>query len=709
MAEKVLYREWRPLNFDQVVGQEHVVSALRQAAINDDINHAYLFSGTRGTGKTSLAKIFARAINCPNMSSDGNPCNKCDICKDAINGTLLDVIEMDAASNNSVDNIRKITNEVQFLPARTKYKVYIIDEVHMLSQSAFNALLKTLEEPPSHVVFILATTEPQRIPATILSRCQRFDFKRIGAKDMHERLRLIADEINLDITDEALMTIISSSDGALRDAISLLDQARTVYPEETIERDDILALTGVVSDEFINTVVTSLVEGDVDTLIKSIDYLLMQGGDLSRFTAVLSKYYRDLLVYKTTSNPAEVLNVPQKRLNEFSELANYYSSKDIIANISRLASLEQDLKYALSPRITLEVALIELLEETRIDTREKQPESKKASKQTKVETQPEVKQASRKPSTEEIEKINQVSSGKTQAEPKDTKLKTTKTSKTKLTQPKTNEISSIPEEIDTKESKSTKASAETETKTEADDGFFDLSAALAKTDNNKASKASASTESAATETAATDEDIDADETADEDELDTEAEASSTEETPKVEATAETSESEETAKAKDNDEEESTAEANESEESAEDNLKEEATETEDEDAETADYPEVDVDKIFNDFIKALNAEDPLASLLLNPVEHYQDGGKFVLDFAKDQENIYAKIVENKNKLSLQEVLNKVNPDTNLRLEIRFAGDKPQKQSKSNEPEWVNRMRKVAGQLNVPIETEKDERK
>ena len=702
MAEKVLYREWRPLNFDQVVGQEHVVSALRQAAINDDINHAYLFSGTRGTGKTSLAKIFARAINCPNMSSDGNPCNECDICKDAINGTLLDIIEMDAASNNSVDNIRKITNEVQFLPARTKYKVYIIDEVHMLSQSAFNALLKTLEEPPSHVVFILATTEPQRIPATILSRCQRFDFKRIGAKDMHERLRLIADEIDLDITDEALMTIISSSDGALRDAISLLDQARTVYPDETIERDDILALTGVVSDEFINTVVTSLVEGDVDTLIKSIDYLLMQGGDLSRFTAVLSKYYRDLLVYKTTTNPAEVLNVPQKRLAEFSKLANYYSSKDIIANISRLASLEQDLKYALSPRITLEVALIELLEETRIDTREKQPESKKITKQTKVESQPEVKQASRKPSTEEIEKINQISSGETQAEPQDTKLKTTKTSKTKLTQPKTNEISSIPEEIDTKESKSTKASAETETKTEADDGFFDLSAALAKADNgnNEASKASVSAE-----TAVADEAVDADETAEEDETETEEEAASSEETPEAEDTAETSEPEETA----SDAEESTAEANESEESAEDKDKGEATETEDKDTEAADFPEVDVDKIFNDFIKALNAEDPLASLLLNPVEHYQEGGKFVLDFAKDQENIYAKIVENKNKLSLQEVLNKVSPETNLRLEIRFAGDKPQKQSKSNEPEWVNRMRKVAGQLNVPIETEKDERK
>lgn len=362
MSDKVLYRAWRPLDFDQVVGQEHVVSALRQAAINKSIAHAYLFSGTRGTGKTSLAKIFARAINCPNISAEGNPCNNCDICQDAIKGTLLDIIEMDAASNNSVDDIRKITDEVLFLPTVAKYKVYIIDEVHMLSTAAFNALLKTLEEPPAHAVFILATTDPQRIPATILSRCQRYDFKRIKALDMHDHLALIAKDNNINISEDGLLTIINFSEGALRDAISLLDQSRSIYSDKVITRDDILNMVGVVSDEFLEEIIYNLVSGNVDELMLSIDKLIVEGGDISRFTSSLAQYLRNLLVYKTSRAPEKILQVNTRTLETLGKLAKVYSTQNLIEDIAFIANLQQELKYSENPRITLEVALIQLLQ-----------------------------------------------------------------------------------------------------------------------------------------------------------------------------------------------------------------------------------------------------------------------------------------------------------------------------------------------------------
>ena len=236
MSYLALYREWRPKTFDEVVEQKQAVYALRQSVINRQIGHAYLFSGTRGTGKTTLAKIFSRAINCLSPQ-EGNPCNECELCRAILAGSLMDVIEMDAASNNSVDNIRRICDEVVFMPSQAKYKVYIIDEVHMLSTGAFNALLKTLEEPPAHAVFILATTEPHRLPATILSRCQRYEFRRIPQEGIAARLSEIALSDHISIAKPALDAIAVFADGAMRDAISLLDQAKSSIAG-TIERED---------------------------------------------------------------------------------------------------------------------------------------------------------------------------------------------------------------------------------------------------------------------------------------------------------------------------------------------------------------------------------------------------------------------------------------------------------------------------------------
>lgn len=380
MAKRVLYREWRPANFDEVVGQEHVVHALRQSVQSGEIAHAYLFSGTRGTGKTSLAKIYARAINCLQPSAEGNPCNECEICRGCLSGNLLDVIEMDAASNNSVDNIRRITDEVLFMPTLAKYKVYIIDEVHMLSTAAFNALLKTLEEPPSHAVFILATTDPQRIPATILSRCQRYDFKRIAPELMFDRLALIARENQIQIDEDGLRAIVARSEGALRDAISLLDQSRSVY-SGAISREEILAMTGVVNDEFMERIVRALVLGDADQLLAGVDRLVMEGGDLLRFTTSLASYFRDLLVCKTTRQPETLLQLPRKTLETLKELAPLYPQAALIRQITHLSSLQQEMKQSANPRIALEVGLIQLLDSTKITARDRESMSQGPSRE----------------------------------------------------------------------------------------------------------------------------------------------------------------------------------------------------------------------------------------------------------------------------------------------------------------------------------------
>ncbi|HQA57033.1 MAG TPA: DNA polymerase III subunit gamma/tau, partial [Acetivibrio sp.] len=272
MAYLALYRKWRPLVFEDVVEQEHVVKTLRNSINTGRIAHAYLFSGTRGTGKTTMAKIFSRAVNCLNPK-DGDPCNECEICKGILNGSLLDVIEIDAASNNGVDNVRELRDEVVYTPSKAKYKVYIIDEVHMLSTGAFNALLKTLEEPPSHVIFILATTEPHKLPATILSRCQRFDFRRISVDSIAKRIEYIAGESGVDIKEDASRLIAKLSDGALRDAISILDQCISLGNKE-LTYEDVLKVVGLVTDTFIVEVVDNIKNQDVGKVLEAVNRLV---------------------------------------------------------------------------------------------------------------------------------------------------------------------------------------------------------------------------------------------------------------------------------------------------------------------------------------------------------------------------------------------------------------------------------------------------
>mgnify|MGYP000798375883 FL=1 len=272
MGYTALYRKFRPQTFSEMVGQEHITRTLRNQIIANRVGHAYLFNGVRGTGKTTSAKVLARAVNCLNPQ-DGEPCNECEICKAALDGSLTDIVEMDAASNNSVEDIRSIREEVNFLPTKAKYRVYIIDEVHMLSQGAFNALLKTLEEPPEHVKFILATTEPQKLPATILSRCQRFDFKRISNEDIIKRLKVVCNESNIEITDSALNIIAVLSEGAMRDALSILERC-IQDGENKIDEDKIKDLVGIPKISFVNSITEAIIDYDIDKALKSMDDIL---------------------------------------------------------------------------------------------------------------------------------------------------------------------------------------------------------------------------------------------------------------------------------------------------------------------------------------------------------------------------------------------------------------------------------------------------
>ncbi len=356
MEYTALYRKFRPLTFGEMVGQSHITKTLKNQIIADRIGHAYLFNGGRGTGKTSAAKIFARAINCLHPK-DGEPCNECEICKAMLEGSLTDVVEMDAASNNSVEDIRAIRDEVNFLPTLAKYRVYIIDEVHMLSTGAFNALLKTLEEPPAHVKFILATTEPQKLPPTILSRCQRFDFKRISNEDIITRLEYVCKEANIKITKEALKIIAVLAEGALRDALSILERCVQEEVDGVIDEDKVKELVGIPKTVLINKVIKGIINYEPEEALQSLDEVLRDGKDLNNLLWEMIKYLKDILVYKT-SKELSIYNKEEEL--QINELAKKTSKERLIALIYALSEIENNIKWSSQKEIILQTGIIKL-------------------------------------------------------------------------------------------------------------------------------------------------------------------------------------------------------------------------------------------------------------------------------------------------------------------------------------------------------------
>jgi len=353
MSYTALYRKFRPLSFNEMVGQEHITDTIRKQVIAGRVGHAYLFNGGRGTGKTSAAKILARAVNCLNPL-EGEPCNECEMCKAILSGSLTDVVEMDAASNNSVEDIRGIRDEVNFLPTRAKYRVYIIDEVHMLSTGAFNALLKTLEEPPEHVKFILATTEPQKLPATILSRCQRFDFKRISNEDVVKRLKIICKESNIDITEDALKIIAILSEGAMRDAISILERC-TGEQKGLIDENHVRDLVGIPKKAQIYSIVKAIIESNVDEVINNTNIIINEGKDIDNFLWEIIKYIKDILVYKSSKN-LEIYNEEEKK--QINELGENASKERLLHLIYELSEFANTIKWSAQKSVMFEAGMI---------------------------------------------------------------------------------------------------------------------------------------------------------------------------------------------------------------------------------------------------------------------------------------------------------------------------------------------------------------
>lgn len=360
MSYTALYRKFRPRTFEDVRGQEAVVTTLKNQIKNKRISHAYLFCGTRGTGKTTIAKIFARAVNCENPK-DGSPCGECESCKAILSGASMNVIEIDAASNNSVDNVRQIVEEVSYSPAQGSYKVYIIDEVHMLSIGAFNALLKTLEEPPEYVIFILATTEANKLPVTILSRCQRYDFRRISVEDISARIRELTDIEGVKIEDKAVSYIARSSDGAMRDALSLLDQCIAFYLGQELTYDRVLDVLGAVDMEVFGRMFRLLTSDDVSGALKLLDEIVVQGRELSQFISDFTWYLRNLLLLKTADGSEDVIDVSTENLSRLKEEANIAETETIMRYIRIMSELSNSLRYAAQKRILVEIAIIKLM------------------------------------------------------------------------------------------------------------------------------------------------------------------------------------------------------------------------------------------------------------------------------------------------------------------------------------------------------------
>lgn len=366
MSYLALYRKYRPNTFDDVVGQEHIVRTLKNQINSNRVAHAYLFSGSRGTGKTSIAKIFARAVNCE-KPINGSACGQCEACQKVQDGSGLNIIEIDAASHNGVDNIREINEEVKYTPAVGKYKVYIVDEVHMLSTGAFNALLKTLEEPPAHVIFILATTDPQKIPVTILSRCQRFDFKRLLAREIQERLKSYMKQEHIDIEDKALSYIARLADGGMRDALSILEQSISFYFGETITLDKVLYLVGAVDSSILFNMIEAIAAQDTKGTLELCEEVNTLGRSIRQFASDLLEHSRNLLVAKTTNGIGNMLDYSSEYIEELQKQAEKLSVNELMRYIKHFGDLEYELRNALSPRILLEVAIFKL-SEVQMDT-----------------------------------------------------------------------------------------------------------------------------------------------------------------------------------------------------------------------------------------------------------------------------------------------------------------------------------------------------
>lgn len=370
MSYTALYRKFRPDTFSEVKGQEHIVTTLTNQIKADRIGHAYLFCGTRGTGKTTVAKILAKAVNCEHPI-DGSPCNECAVCKGISEGTSMNVIEIDAASNNGVDNIREIREEVSYRPTQGRYKVYIIDEVHMLSTGAFNALLKTLEEPPSYVIFILATTEVHKIPITILSRCQRYDFHRITIDTIAARLKELTEIENVDVEDRAIRYIAKAADGSMRDALSLLDQCIAFYLGETLTYDKVLENLGAVDTEVFGQLLRHIVSDDVTAVIHQLEKMIVQGRELGQFVTDFVWYMRNLLLIKTSENPEEVIDVSTENRKLMEEEAQMIETETLMRYIRVLSELSNQIRYSSQKRVLVEVALIKLCRpamETNLDS-----------------------------------------------------------------------------------------------------------------------------------------------------------------------------------------------------------------------------------------------------------------------------------------------------------------------------------------------------
>lgn len=358
MAYQAIYRKWRPTTFEDVVGQAHITDTLKTEIKTNRLAHAYLFCGTRGTGKTTTAKILSRAVNCESPLPNGNPCNECASCRGILSNTIMDIVEIDAASNNGVENIRELRDEISYTPANVKYKIYIIDEVHMLSTSAFNALLKTLEEPPAHAIFILATTEPQKIPATIQSRCQRFDFRRISAKNIAGRIGEITRKDGINITQDAIQLVAQLGDGSMRDALSILDLCNGIEGE--ITREDIENVTGSVSRTALVNLAVALINSDISAAITLINKIIESGKETGNLIDELIMCIREILICKIIESPSQVVDKSPEDIETYKNIANAAPKEVLLYIVKVLSETAALCKTSTNPRVILEASAVKI-------------------------------------------------------------------------------------------------------------------------------------------------------------------------------------------------------------------------------------------------------------------------------------------------------------------------------------------------------------